>query len=177
MDGGKEMADRIKGLSAQFMAERHALLGFIYGMVRDLAAAEDILQEVWLRLANAAERDESIENPGRWCRGVAKNLILHHWRERQAAKVVADSELLDLVEQAMNETEDPWTERRQALMECIDLLPQRSKQLLHLKYDRGLTFAAMADLLRRTKESLKMALCRMREALLECAERKLRRAE
>jgi RNA polymerase sigma factor (sigma-70 family) len=174
---GKEMADRIKGLSAQFMAERHALLGFIYGMVRDLAGAEDILQEVWLRLANAAERDEPIENPSRWCRGVAKNLILHYWRERQAAKVVADSELLDLVEQAMNETEDPWAERRQALMECIDLLPQRSKRLLHLKYDRGLTFAAMADLLRRTKDSLKMALCRLREALLECAERKLRRAE
>src|SRR6185295_8090079 len=102
------MADRIKGLSAQFMAERHALLGFIYGMVRDLAATEDILQEVWLRLADAAGRDEAIMHLGSWCRGVAKNLILHYWRERRVAKVVADSELLDLVDRAMEESQDDW---------------------------------------------------------------------
>jgi RNA polymerase sigma-70 factor, ECF subfamily len=171
------MADRIKALSTQFMAERHALLGFIHGMVRDLAVAEDILQEVWIRLADAAERDEPIVHPVRWCRGVAKNLILHHWRDRQAAKVVADSELLDLVEQAMEESHDHWAERRQALMECIDRLPRQSKRLLHLKFDRGLTFTAMAELLRRTRDGLKMALCRLRQALLECAERKLRLSE
>ena len=171
------MSDRITELSAQFMAERHSLLGFIYAMVRDLAATEDILQEVWLRMAHAAERNEPIMHPGRWCRGVAKNLILHYWRERQATKVVFDSELLDLVEQAMNESQDPWIERRQALMECIDQLPRPSKRLLHMKYDQGLTFAAMAEALRRTKDSLKMALCRLRQALLECAERKLRTTE
>ena len=171
--GQNKRNDRLKTLSSGYMAERHALLGFIYGMIRDLAAAEDILQEVWLRLADAAERDEPIADPGRWCRGVAKNLILHYWRDRQAAKVVADSELLDLVEQAMNETQDHGAERRHALMECIDRLPKQSKRLLQLKYDRGLTFAAMAELLQRTRDGLKMALCRVRQALLECVERRL----
>jgi DNA-directed RNA polymerase specialized sigma24 family protein len=65
------MTDRIKTLSTRFVVERHYLMGFIYGMVRDLAAAEDILQEVWIRLAEAAERDEPIHDPAKWCRGVA----------------------------------------------------------------------------------------------------------
>ncbi len=171
------MTERLAELSAQFVTERHALLGFIYSMVRNLAAAEDILQEVWLRLAQAAQRHEPIEHTGRWCRGVAKNLILHYWREKRVARILADQELLELVEQALTEHDDSWRERRQALMECIDLLPERSRQLLVLKYDRGLTFAAMAGLLRRTKESLKMALCRIRQTLLECAERKLQAQE
>lgn len=171
------MADRIKMLSVQFMAQRHALLGFIYGMVRDSAAAEDILQEVWLRLADAAERNEPIVQPGSWCRGVAKNLILHFWRDRQSAKVLVDSELLDLVDRGIEEAEDHWAERRHALMECVDLLPRNSKRVLTLKYDRGMTFAAMADLLNRSVDSLKMAISRLRQALLECAERKLRTAE
>src|ERR1022692_44465 len=98
---------------------------------------------------------------------------MHYWRDRQAAKVVVDSELLDLVEQAMNETQDHGADRRYALMECIDRLPTQSKRLLHLKYDRGLTFAAMANLLQRTRDGLKMALCRIRQSLLECVERKL----
>lgn len=171
------MTDSIKMLSARFMAERHSLMGFIYGMVRDLAAAEDILQEVWIRLADAAERGESIVDPAKWCRGVARNLILHHWRDKQTAKVIADSELLHLVEKALNEQQDPWEDRRQALMECIDLLPKRSKQLLQLKYDQGLSFASMAQRLKRTVDALKMALCRVRQTLLECAERRLRTSE
>lgn len=171
------MTERLKSLSSRFVAERHALLGFIYGMVRDLAAAEDILQEVWLRLAEATERAEPIDDAARWCRGVARNLILHHWRDRRAAKVVADTELLDLVEQALIEHHDFWADRRQALMECIDRLPERSKQLLQMKYEEGLSFATMAERLSRSLESLKMALCRVRAALAECAERRLRFAE
>jgi RNA polymerase sigma-70 factor (ECF subfamily) len=171
------MTERIRQLSTGFMAERHALLGFIYGMVRDLAVAEDLLQEVWIRLAEAAERGTRIGDPAKWCRGVAKNLILHYWRARRGAKVVADSELLDLAEQALNEHPDPWADRRQALLECIDRLPAASKRLLEMKYDQGLSFAAMAGRLHRSVDSLKMALSRLRRALLECAERRLRLAE
>jgi len=171
------MSERLKSLSSHFVAERHALLGFIYGMVRDLAAAEDILQEVWIRLAEAAEREEPIEDPARWSRGVARNLILHHWRSKRGAKVVADTELLDLVEQALTDHHDYWADRRQALMECVDRLPEKSKQLLQMKYEQGLSFASMAEQLGRSLESLKMALCRVRSALVECAERRLRLAE
>jgi RNA polymerase sigma-70 factor (ECF subfamily) len=159
------------------MGERHSLMGFIYGMTRDLAAAEDILQEVWIRLAEAAERGEPIADPAKWCRGVARNLILHYWREKRTAKVLADSELLELVELALDEQPDPWAERRQALMECIDLLPRHSKQLLKMKYDQGLSFTAMALRLKRTVDALKMALCRVRQALLECANDRLRTGE
>lgn len=171
------MPNQIKALSARFMAERHALMGFIYSMVRDLAGTEDILQEVWIRLAEAAERGEVIAEPGKWCRGVAKNLILHYWRDKRTAKVVADSELLDLVEQAFNEQTKAADDRRQVLMECIDRLPEKSKRLLQMKYEQGLSFAAMAERLQRSLDSLKMALCRVRQALLECAEKRLRVAE
>jgi RNA polymerase sigma-70 factor (ECF subfamily) len=104
---------------------------------------------------------------------VARNLILHYWRKKRAARVVADSELLELVVLALDEHPDPWADRRQALMECIDILPERSRQLLHMKYDQGLSFAAMARRLERSVDALKMALCRIRQALLECADRRL----
>lgn len=165
--------DEIKTLSARFVAERHALIGFIYTMVRDLAAAEDIFPEIWIRLQEAVEREEPIADPTRWCRGVARNLILHYWRDKRVAKVAADSELLDLVEQALNEQQDDWSERRQALLECMDRLPRKSKRLLQLKYEQGLTFAAMAERFQQSVDSLKMALFRVRQRLRECAERKL----
>src|SRR5439155_6359944 len=100
------MTERMKALTTRFVTERHALMGFIYGMVRNLAAAEDIFQEVWIRLQEATERGDAIADPAKWSRGVAKNLILHYWRDQRGAKVVADSELLDLVEQALDEHPD-----------------------------------------------------------------------
>ena len=90
---------------------------------------------------------------------------------------MADSELLNLVEAALNERQDYWADRRQALMECIDRLPDKSRQLLQLKYDEGLSLAAMAERLQRSVDGLKMALCRVRQGLVECAERRLRFVE
>lgn len=170
-------SDPIKALTTRFVADRHALMGFIYGMVRDLAAAEDIFQEVWIRLQEAGGQGEPIADPVKWCRRVAKNLILHYWRDKRADKIVADSELLDLVEQALDEHPDDWRDRRKALMECIGRLPVKARELLQMKYDQGLSFAAIAERLKRSVGSLKMALCRVRQTLLECAQRKLRLAE
>ncbi|GBD36580.1 ECF RNA polymerase sigma factor SigW [bacterium HR36] len=170
-------SDLLKALSTRFVAERHTLMGFIYTMVRDLAASEDIFQEVWIRLQEAIERGQAIDDPARWCRAVAKNLILHYWREKRVSKIVADTELLHLVEQALNEQPEDWSDQRQALLECIDQLPDRSRQLLRMKYDEGLSFATMAERLGRSVGGLKMALCRVRLALQECVNRKLRSAE
>ncbi|MGE3803506.1 MAG: RNA polymerase sigma factor [Gemmataceae bacterium] len=171
------MTEASKSLSIWFIAERHALMGFIYGMVRDLGVAEDIFQEVWIRLAEAAGQGERIANPAAWCRGVAKNLILHHWRERRVAKVLADSDLLDLVEQALNEHADDWSDRRQSLLECMNRLPDKARELLHLKYTEGLSFLQMAARLGKSVDGLKMALSRVRRALAECVEKKLQLSE
>ena len=64
----------------------------------------------------------------------------------------------------MSENQDRLADRRQALMECIDRLPEQSKQLLQMKYDQGLSFASMAEGLKRSIDSLKMALFRVRRA-------------
>src|SRR5262245_14241093 len=90
------MSTEIRDLTTAFLAERHGLMAFIYGMVREQHAAEDIFQEVWLRLAQAAEQNVDIEDQPAWCRGVARNLILHHWRSN--SRMVVDSELVELLE-------------------------------------------------------------------------------
>src|SRR6185503_9176272 len=108
----------LKELAAQFMGQRHSLTAFIEGLVRDPAAAEDIFQEVWIRLAEAAEKGTAIDDLPRWCRGVAKNLILHYWRDRRGDREVPDSRLADFAETAFAEQEgalEEWRAKRTAL--------------------------------------------------------------
>jgi RNA polymerase sigma-70 factor, ECF subfamily len=169
--------DRAAQLMAQFLGNRHSLFAFIYGLVRHPHDAEDIFQEVWLRFSQALNAGEDIIDPAKWCRGTARNLILHYWRDRRSDRVIADDELLDLVDLAFAEqqsNQDYWLARQQALHECIESLPERSKYLLRLKYERGFTTQAVAEDLMQSVAAVLMALSRVRQALRDCAHKKLK---
>jgi len=159
------------------MANRHSLFGYIYGFVRHPQDAEDIFQEVWVRFSQALSDGTDIENPAWWCRGTARNLVLHYWRDRREDKVVADQELMERVEEAFAEQEpnrDYWLARQQALHECIERLPERSRRLLCLKYEQGLSAQGVAGQLLQSAAAVLMALSRVRQILRDCAHKKLR---
>jgi RNA polymerase sigma-70 factor (ECF subfamily) len=165
------MSERLKELTKQFLSMRHQLLAFIHGLVRDLDAADEILQEVWIRLAEAEEKGVAIQAPDKWCRGVAKNLILHHFRDKRSTRVVADSRLMDLAEQAFDEhdsAEAVWSARRNWLFGCIESLPEKSRDLLQLRYAGGLRVTQIADRLQRSQDAIMKALSRVRQLLAEC---------
>jgi RNA polymerase sigma-70 factor (ECF subfamily) len=162
-------------LTRQFIGQRHELLAFIYGLMRDWDAAEEILQEVWIRLAEAERRGTTVESVPKWCRGVARNLILHHWREKRSPHVVTDSRITELAERAFEEhdsAEAVWSARRSWLYDCMESLPARSRQLLHLKYVEGLRVAQMADRLEQSQDAILKALSRLRQALADCVRRR-----
>lgn len=167
-------------LATEFIANRHILMSFIAGLVRDVHEAEDIFQEVWIRLAKASEQGVVIENQLKWCRGVAKNLILHYWRDHRTARVIADSELLaflNYVELAYEENEiSPrhWSNRQQALQDCVGALPEKSRGLLQLKYEEGYSIAEICERLGKSSAAVIKALLRLRAALAACVEKKLR---
>jgi RNA polymerase sigma-70 factor, ECF subfamily len=78
----------IQQAAAEFIRDRHLLGAFVTGLLRDVHAAEDVLQEIWVLLSAELEKGTAIRNQAAWCRGVARNLIRRHWEKRQMAKVV-----------------------------------------------------------------------------------------
>jgi RNA polymerase sigma-70 factor (ECF subfamily) len=178
-----EMSETLKQVTTEFLASRPHLMAFIYGLVREPQVAEDIYQDVWLKLANEMEKGVAIRDQGKWCRKVAKNLIVQHWREQRDAKVVADSTLLafvDFVDLAFEEadaTAGRWSDRQSALSECVQALPDKSRRLLLLKYDEGLAVRAIATQMQQSTAAVVKALARLRQALAVCVEKRLKLQE
>ena len=177
----EQSSNAIQRAGAELIRDRHQLSAFIYGLLRDAHLAEDVLQEVWVRLAAEIEKGTHLENQTAWCRGVARNLVLRHWEKQRSAIVVANSEMLaaflDRVETAFAEDERPsdlWAARQKALDECVTVLPERSRQLLSLKYAARNSMEDIARHVGQTTETVTKALFRIRQALLECVERKTR---
>ncbi len=150
-------------------------MAFIYWLVRDPHTAEDIFQEVWIKLLEALEAGTDIEDQAKWCRGVAKNLVLHYWRDQRDGKVVPDSELIDKVEIAFAESDYPdWTDRKEALNQCLNKLPQKSRQLLSLRYEGGKSIEQVAGEVNQSTSSVIKALLRLRQALRQCIDRRMK---
>jgi RNA polymerase sigma-70 factor (ECF subfamily) len=169
----------IQRAAAEFIHDRHRLGAFVGGLLRDPHAAEDVIQEVWVRLAAELEKNTLIENQAAWCRGVARNLILKHWRTQQTAKVVADSEVMEAfltqVETAFagSEDDDEWQRRQQALNECVSVLPEKSRRMLSLRYEGRQSVEEVARATGQSFDAVTKALYRLRQALTDCVERKL----
>jgi RNA polymerase sigma-70 factor (ECF subfamily) len=168
---------KLEDLGAQFLAQRHHLMAFIFGLIRDPDAAEDILQEVWLRLSEASRKGVAIDDLAKWCRGTARNLALHYWREKRTGCVIPDSSMLDLIERAFDEqasAQSVWMSRKNALLECLRGLPEKSRHVLKQVYDGGMALSDVAKQSGQTYGAVLMLLSRVRKGLRDCVERRIR---
>ena len=66
-----------------FEQERPALLSISYRMLGERSAAEDVVQEVWLRFA---AQTAELDNPSGWLRRVATNIAIDTLRSARARR-------------------------------------------------------------------------------------------
>lgn len=172
--------EQLNQAAARFVADRHWLGAFVGGLVRDPHAAEDIIQEVWVRLASAIDKGNAPENQSAWCRGTAKNLVLNHWRSKRDSKTITDSRtdesFLDRVDLAFTESETDRgriEERLAALRTCVDSLPQKARTVLTLRYLQKQSPSEVAVALDLSEDAVIKQLYRLRRALHLCVKAKL----
>lgn len=172
------MNNKYEALSKEFLNQRHSLMAFIRGMLRDDVIADDIFQEVWVQLYQACENGTEIQDLAKWMRGVARNLILKHWRKERSSKVVVNSEILEITSVIFDEQDaqrEYWDQRRKALRQCMGKLPVGSRQLLELRYDNKHPVARIAEILNKSAASIMMNLSRIRTSLSQCAKQIIER--
>ena len=83
------MADTDRSIAEAFLRERGRLRGFIRKRVPDPADAEDILQEVFYELVEAARLLRPVEQVGAWLFRVARNRITDLFRKTKNAPMAA----------------------------------------------------------------------------------------
>lgn len=119
------------------LKHRRVLGAYVRSLVWNGAEAEDLFQELGLAVTRAASVPEDPATFVPFCRGVARNLAMHHARSRGRDRLVFDNELLDLVDQAFGEQDlesELWTGRRSALARCLEKLAPDDRSLLHSRF-------------------------------------------
>jgi RNA polymerase sigma-70 factor, ECF subfamily len=157
---------------------RRPLVSFMYRMARNASAAEDLAQEVFLRVYRSRETYEASAKFTTWLYRIATNLAVNHARdtrhERPEVTVsldepdedtgttldVADSHVS--VEQAMLRRE-----RMMAIREKVEALPERQKLAVLMHKYQQMDYKQIAEVLKLSESATKSLLFRAYETLRE----------
>ncbi|MBN1676156.1 MAG: sigma-70 family RNA polymerase sigma factor [Kiritimatiellae bacterium] len=107
-----------------------------------------------------------------WLKGIAKNLLLKHLRERERYLAVEQHVLEGLLVKSGLESAERADEHRaeaeQRLLVCLEKLPARSRELVRRKYVDRSPLRKLAELFEKSENWVAVTLFRIRETLRQC---------
>ena len=166
--------------------KRHkgALFRFVLRSIRDRAIAEELYQEIWMRVIEARGRYEvhPALRAGQntkfttWLFTIAHNRLVDHWRKRGLTLVALDEEGAAQAEPAAAADYEPHRqlEAKQGLARfarALEALPPAQREAFLLHEEAGMSVAEIARATgtgeEAAKSRLRYALSKLKEAMRE----------
>jgi RNA polymerase sigma-70 factor, ECF subfamily len=157
---------------------RRPLVSFMYRMARNTAAAEDLAQEVFLRVYRSRQTYEASAKFTTWLYRIATNLAVNHARdtrkERPEVTVSLDEPdeetgtTMDVRDASMTVEENlVRQERMAAIRSKVEALPERQRLAVVMHKYQQMDYKQIADVLKLSESATKSLLFRAYESLRE----------
>lgn len=143
---------------------------FIRRRVSDEVTAEDVLQEVFLKIHQRMETLRDVKKLESWIYQITRNAIIDSYRSSKPTTTLEAAEVLDLPEELPDD--DVVSELLPCVQAMVRDLPEQDRQALVLTEYQGLTQKELAERLGLSFSGAKSRVQRAREKLkqqlLEC---------
>ena len=178
--GDAELISRLQerdpeGLAAAYDRYGRVAYSVLLRITRDPSVAEDLVQELFIRLWNRGkEFDSSKGTLGVWLLSIARNMAIDHVRSAQArfSMRLRPIDHLDQLSMAAAGSEpESVIDRSRAVSAAFTTLTPNEKRVLELAYFEGFSQTEIADRLKEplgtVKSWTRSALSRMRKVIQE----------
>ncbi len=164
------IAGNINALETLILRHKDKLYSSILFLVKDKYLAEDIFQDVFIRIIDTMRGGRYTEE-GKflpWAMRIAHNLCVDHFRKVKRTPTIKNSEDQDIFE-VLNFTEDSAEDNlikqqsHSRVREMLDRLPEDQREVIILRHYADMSFKEIAQL---TNCSINTALGRMRYGLI-----------
>jgi len=146
---------------------------YVAAMTRDDWAADDIVQEVFLKVQRKFEtlNDEAKLKP--WIYSIARNQCLDHFRKVSASREnqTGEDHEIDGIQPPLIQLQLERREMSRCVQDKIDLLPSSKREVIILFDTMGLNHQQVADILGIQIGAVKVRLHRARKLLKEILDR------
>jgi len=153
-------------LSHVYQTHQTTLLSWFKHKLQHHHQSEDLSQEVFYRALKSNYCFTSIKEPQAWLMGIAKHVIIDHWRRQHIERLYLEA-LAHLPEEFYPSAEHEVCIRETLYQVHVMLekLPQRTAQVFLLSQLDGLTYYAIAEKLGISEATVKRD---MKQAFLAC---------
>ncbi|NPA45889.1 MAG: sigma-70 family RNA polymerase sigma factor [Chlorobi bacterium] len=148
---------------------RHKLFGYIMNKVKDKFLAEDLFQDVFIKVIHTLKEGQYNEEGrfGSWLMRIAHNMIVDHFRKLKRNKTQYDTEdfsMFDIIPAGITAEDDMiLSQTVDKIRRLIRELPEEQRQVLEMRIYDNIPFKDIAEM---QEISINTALGRMRYALI-----------
>jgi len=157
---------------------RRPMISFMYRMARNSAAAEDLAQEVFLRVYRSRASYEASAKFTTWLYRIATNLAVNHARDTRHERPEVQVSLDEPDEESGTTLELPdgnltaeqsmvRRERMLAIRSKVEALPEQQKLAVIMHKYQQMDYKQIADVLKKSESATKSLLFRAYETLRE----------
>jgi RNA polymerase sigma-70 factor, ECF subfamily len=146
-------------------AFRRKVFGLAYSFLRNREAAEDVTQDVFIKVWRALPGFDGRASLSTWIYTIARNTSLSALRARRLQSSLSDPEVMDAAESVDPAPSPDVTVDRAVLLRLLDQLPTKQRQVVMLFYMEEQSHEEVATMLSMPVGTVKTLLHRARARL------------
>ncbi|MEN9302186.1 MAG: hypothetical protein RL264_615 [Bacteroidota bacterium] len=163
-----------KAFETLLLRHKDRIFRFVYLKVKDHAVANDIFQDVFVKIINTLKSGNYNEE-GKflpWAMRIAHNLVIDHFRRESKVRMLSESRSFDeeysifhrLASEEKNYLQQTsYEELESQMLTLIDYLPKAQREMVQMRIFQDMSFKEIAE---SENISINTALGRMRYALI-----------
>ncbi|MEN0003265.1 MAG: RNA polymerase sigma factor [Bacteroidota bacterium] len=142
---------------------KNKLYRFALRMLGDPAEAEDVVQEVLIKVWNQRADLTEVNNIEAWCMRLTKNKAIDKLRLKH--RNMQDLETVyDLQETSQSPyAKTAYSDTLKQIKQLMEELPEKQKQVMHLRDIEGMPYQEISDSLEMSMSNVKVNLFRARQ--------------
>jgi RNA polymerase sigma-70 factor (ECF subfamily) len=161
----------LKGDSKAFetLIKKHQgmVYNYLYKLTLNKEDAEDMTQEVFIKVYNSLYNFEKKSNFSTWVFKIAINTLSSHFRKKKDYDLNKDEVLMNIKcsEKDIPEEALDLKEKRQETLKILEGLTLEQKNAIILKYIKGFSYKEIGEILGVNEDSAKMKVHRAKKKL------------
>ncbi len=161
-----------KQFTRHWLASESSVSTYVFAAIPGFHDAEDVIQQIALNAAGRFDEYDSARPFLGWILWIARSRVIDFYRQQGRQKIVFSEEVLQQLADAISAREVTMSARREALEQCLNRSPTRSRQLLDLRYIHELPTENISKTVALTADSVRVSLTRIRNALGDCIQKR-----
>jgi RNA polymerase sigma factor (sigma-70 family) len=158
----------LEAFQNRVLPAKNKLFRFALKFLGNEEEAKDVVQEVFIRVWNGREQMEQVQNWEAWCMRITRNLSLDRIRTLTRKQTQSIEASFDVHHEALTPHESTEAhESMQKITQLIALLPEKQRQVIHLRDVEGYSYNEICEILELDMNQVKVNLFRARNAVRE----------